>query len=197
MITVTHKIPREVTLAFSGGIDSVAVADFLKRNHKLSLLFVHHNTKDSDKAYNFVQRFAADNCLPINTHYITNTKPTNQSQEEFWRNERYAVFEQQRGTVVTCHHLDDCVETWVWSSMHGCGKLIPATRANIIRPFLTTRKQQFIDWCTSKALSWCEDESNTDTKFMRNYIRHKVMPHVLHLNPGIHKTIRKKIIENV
>ena len=193
MIKVELAIPRQVTVAFSGGVDSVAVADFLRRNHSITLLFVHHNTDTSDKALLVVQYYADKWKVPLLVRKICAIKDKDQSQEEFWRNERYKVFHSVDGPVITCHHLDDCVETWVWSSMHGCGKLIPASNRNVIRPFLTTRKQQFIDWCERRNLYWSEDASNTDTRYMRNYIRHKVMPHIIKINPGIYKTIRKKL----
>jgi tRNA(Ile)-lysidine synthase len=192
MIKLLLPVPRHVCIAFSGGVDSVAVADFLRRNHKLKLLFVHHNTPTSDNALLIAKHYSTKWKLPLQVHYISADKPKAESQEEFWRNQRYAVFEQQCDTVITCHHLDDSVETWVWSSMHGCGKIIPATRSNIIRPFLTTRKQQLVQWCVRNKLIWSEDASNQDTAYTRNYIRHVMMPHVLRVNPGIYKTIRKK-----
>lgn len=194
MIRITTKIPRSITLAFSGGVDSVAAANFLSRNHNLTLLFVDHRTEDSKRAQKFVQQFSAKYNLPLKCYTIAKDKPTNESKEEFWRNERYKIFHEQEQPVITCHHLDDCVETWVWSSLHGCGKIIPAKNRNVIRPFLTTRKADFSSWAKRNNLSWCEDDSNYDTRYTRNYIRHKMMVDVLHVNPGIHKTIRKKII---
>jgi len=95
--------------------------------------------------------------------------------------------------VVTCHHLDDCVETWVWSSMHGTGKIIPYRRNGVIRPFRTTRKRQLELWAAMHNVPYLEDDSNADVCYTRNYIRHEMMPHVLRVNPGIHKTIAKKV----
>lgn len=194
MIKIGCKIPRSVTIAFSGGVDSVAVADFLRRNHNISLLFVHHNTATSEKALSVVQRCAAEWEVPLLVRYIRD-KNNKQSQEQFWREERYRIFHSMEDSIITCHHLDDCVETWVWSCMHGCGKLIPVNNGNVIRPFLSTRKDSFIRWCVRKELLWAEDESNADTRYTRNYIRHNMMPHVLQVNPGIHKTIKKKVIQ--
>lgn len=194
MIKITHKIPRTVTLAFSGGVDSVAAAHFLSRSHNLTLLHVNHRTENAKAALRFVTSFADSHNLPIKIRNISECKPNGVSNEEFWRNERYKIFHAEQDRVITCHHLDDCVETWVWSSLHGCGKIIPSTNRNVIRPFRTTRKLDFINWARRNKLSWCEDDSNFDTRYTRNYIRHKMMADVLHVNPGIHKTIRKKII---
>jgi tRNA(Ile)-lysidine synthase len=79
--------------------------------------------------------------------------------------------------------------------MHGQPKVIPAKRNNVVRPFLTTRKSEFVNWCERKAIDWCHDNSNDDTKYMRNYVRTHLMPHALHINPGL-KTVVKKIVEN-
>jgi tRNA(Ile)-lysidine synthase len=68
-------------------------------------------------------------------------------------------------------------------------------RNNVLRPFLTTRKSEFIRWCIHHNVPWIEDHSNMDTKYTRNYIRNEMMPHVLKVNPGIH-TLVKKIVES-
>ena len=92
--------------------------------------------------------------------------------------------------------MDDVVETWLMTSFHGEGRLIPYKRGkNIYRPFLTTRRKEIEKYATNRDLSWIEDPSNKNTVFMRNYVRHQVMPHVLKVNPGIRKTIFKKLIE--
>ena len=127
----------------------------------------------------------------INT--IKTQKGKKESQEEYWRRERYDFF-KDLGPVITCHHLDDCVETYIWSSLHGTSKVIPLTRNNVIRPFLTTRKQDFIYWCESHNVPWIEDESNKNSRYTRNYIRNELMPHALHVNPGLPKLV-KKIVE--
>jgi tRNA(Ile)-lysidine synthase len=78
--------------------------------------------------------------------------------------------------------------------MHGTAKVIPAKRNNVVRPFLTTRKSEFAAWCERHVISWCHDLSNDNTDYMRNYVRHNLLPHALHVNPGIH-TMVKKIVE--
>lgn len=196
MIKLLFPLPKDITVAFSGGVDSVAVTDFLSRNHNVTCAFFHHGTENSERAYEFVSKFCTDKKIPLLVGFLDKSKlkPTEQSLEEFWRNERYD-FLSSMDTVVTGHHLDDCVETYIWSAMHGQPKVIPTVRNNVVRPFLTTPKQEFIDWCMRKNLSWCQDTSNNDTRYMRNYVRLNLMPHALHVNPGLHKVV-KKIIEN-
>ena len=116
-----------------------------------------------------------------------------ESQEEYWRNERYKFLHSINAPIITGHHLDDCVETWAWSSMHGNGKIIPYANKNVIRPFRLNRKKELQLWANLNNVSYIEDKTNTDTRHTRNYIRHKMMPHVLRVNPGIHKVIAKKV----
>jgi tRNA(Ile)-lysidine synthase len=197
MIKIQGKLPREVYVACSGGVDSMAVVDFLKNNHDVTVCYFDHGTAHSRHAQKFVAHYCTDNNLPIimGTIGYAQAKP-GQSKEEFWRNERYEFLHNINATVITAHHLDDCVETWVWSSMHGTGKIIPYANKNVIRPFRSTRKRDFQMWCDLKNVPYIEDDSNTDVCYTRNYIRHEMMPNVLRVNPGIHKVIAKKVKED-
>jgi tRNA(Ile)-lysidine synthase len=81
--------------------------------------------------------------------------------------------------------------------MHGTGKWIPYRNRNVIRPFRLNRKRDFEMWCALQNVPWIEDDSNEDIHYARNFIRHEMMPSVLKVNPGIHKTIRKKIVTDI
>lgn len=197
MIKIQGKLPRKLYLACSGGVDSMAALDFLRRNHQIEILHVHHATSHGEKAYHFLENYSFERSIPMQVYKIKGTPPPGPSKEEWWRDKRYGFFSEfTDAPVVTCHHLDDCVETWVWSSMHGTGKWIPYRRGNVIRPFRLTRKRDFEMWCGFHNVPWTEDDSNEDIHYTRNYIRHQMMPHVLRVNPGIHKTIAKKVRED-
>lgn len=194
MIKLLVPLPKKVTIACSGGVDSMAVVDFLKRKHDLTIAYFNHGTKHGDEAALFVARYCTDYNIPMLFGQCRSIKSKEESQEEYWRRERYD-FLSELGPVITCHHLDDCVETYVWSSLHGTPKVIPLVRNNVLRPFLTTRKKEFVSWCKRHNVPWIEDNSNKDIKYTRNYIRNEMMPHILKINPGIHTTV-KKIVEN-
>lgn len=204
MIKIQGKLPRNINIACSGGVDSMAIVDFLRRNHNINLLFFDHVTETSHDAKMFLEEYVKEqNSLFLKTPTagsisleignIQRLKKKNESQEEYWRNQRYDFFHSYSEPIITCHHLDDCVETWIWSSMHGEGKIIPYSNLNVIRPFRLNRKTEFLNWCRRKNVSWIEDQSNNDTKYMRNFIRHEMMPKVLVLNPGIHTVVSKKV----
>lgn len=196
MLHLTTQLPHTLVVACSGGVDSMAVLDFLRRKHRVTAVFYHHGTPNSERANITVARYCTEHGIPLISGHITGSKPREQSPEEWWRNERYAFFDSlgdELGPIVTGHNLDEVVETYLWGALHGTPKLIPHNRGRVIRPFLTTRKAEFIDWCTRHRVEWCEDHSNADTRYTRNYIRHKLLPHALHVNPGIHKTIKRMV----
>jgi len=198
MIRIIGKIPRRVTIACSGGIDSMVMTDFLiNGKRKVDLAYFNHDTSHSKEAEKFVREYAAKNNLILTVGRVKGSKGR-RSMEEFWRDERYRFLESLNSKfIITCHHLDDVVETWLFSSFHGNPKMIPHKRGvNIYRPFLMTDKKSVVDYANRKEVEWIEDPSNRMTKsLMRNHIRHNVMPQVLKVNPGIRTTIRKKLIE--
>jgi len=197
MIRIIGKMPSNVVIACSGGIDSMVVTHFLQQGRRnIKLAYFNHDTLHSKRAQDFVEEFAHNNNLDLFLGRIKGTKGK-RSMEEFWRDERYDFFNRiNTKFLITCHHLDDAVETWVMSAMHGKCKLIPYQRgSNIFRPFLMTSKKTIKDYADRKSLEWVEDPSNSRTEYIRNHIRHSLMPGILKVNPGIRTVIRKKLIE--
>ena len=198
MLRIIGKIPQRVTVACSGGVDSMVFVDFLlKGKRKVDLAFFNHDTGHSREAEKFVRQYAAKNNLILTIGRVKGTKGK-RSFVEFWRDERYQFLESFKSNfIITNHHLDDVVETWLFSSFHGRPNLIPYQRGDkIFRPFLMTSKKDIMSYAERKGIEWIEDPSNKMTKnIMRNQIRHNVMPEVLKVNPGIRTTIRKKLLE--
>ena len=211
MIHILGEIPRRVGVALSGGLDSIAIYDFLTRDGKRDVIpfYFDHGTEHGKQARNFVISHVNKHLSRIKPSFAAKTvtfnyasdndsKRNNESQEEYWRRIRYAFLdetaEQYDIDIITCHHLDDQVETWLFSSLHGTPKLIPYRRKRIIRPFLTTKKADLESWCKRHDLKWIDDPSNKDTRFMRNFIRLDLMLKAKHVNPGIQKTIKKKVL---
>lgn len=186
---------QKFVLACSGGVDSMAIADFYRRGNKsFTIAYFNHSTAQSMHMQEHVQSWANQNKLNCDIGHLTNSKPKDLSWEEFWRNERYEWLKSFNLPIVTCHHLNDAVETWVFSSLHGNPKIISHRNNNIWRPFLTNEKEELKQWCIEHDVSWVEDESNNCVDFPRNRIRHVLMPEIERINPGIKKTIRKKIL---
>ena len=200
----------------------MAALDFIRNNGRRNVLALHfnHGTKHGFDAQKFVVSYCKDNQIPLVTASISRDKDSSESYEEYWRNERYDFFSDYASThregvsyyntsydeinhlyysntkIVTCHHLDDVVETWIFNSIHGNPMLIPYSRDNFIRPFLATDKRSFLTWAENKGVPYVSDPSNEDTKYMRNFIRRELVPKCLIVNPGIKKTIRKNVLKS-
>lgn len=193
-------MPRELVVACSGGVDSMAVLDFLRRKHSVRAAFYHHGTSTSDSASVVVAQYCAEHNIPLFVGQLNGMCPPGLSREEWWRNKRYEFLDglgSTLGPIITAHHLDDSVETYIWSALNGTPKVIPLQRNNVLRPFLTTHKVDFIDWCERHGVEWAHDATNDSTGFTRNYIRHQLLPHALHVNPGIHTVVKKIILRQL
>lgn len=174
----------------------MAILHFLRAKHDVTVLHYNHGAQHDQPLSQFVMQYCYENDIDVYPGALrVDITPTG-NKEEFWRTHRYQFLDQfTDAPVITCHHLDDCVETWVWSSLHGKGKIIPYRRKNVIRPFRLNRKRDLELWAAMHNVPYVEDDSNKDLRYTRNYIRHEMMPNILRVNPGIFKTIKKKVIE--
>lgn len=188
---------QNFAVAVSGGIDSMVLADFLRRSHRgrMTIIHVNHGTAYANKAEEFVGDWAIANNIPIITHNVTSKCPSGQSKEEFWRDQRYKFFRQFEGPVLLGHHLNDVMETWVFSCMNGTPSLMRYSNGNCIRPLLLTARSKIEEFARIHSIPFIEDPSNTDVKFARNRIRHNILPEILMVNPGLEKVLRRKLIE--
>lgn len=193
MIKLLGNIPKgKFGLACSGGVDSMVVLDFLlKGNHKPHILYFNHNTEHGNEAEIFVTEFCRVNDLELSIGR-TNIKPVS-NKEKIWSDLRYDFFSQFDFPIITCHHLDDCVETYIFSCLRGFQSVIPYSRGHIIRPFLLNEKSVFIEWARNKNIHYIQDESNFEDEHSRNRIRNNIVPEALLVNPGL-KTVVKKMI---
>lgn len=187
------KIPNKVGLAFSGGIDSVFAFDFLRRSKKVTLVHVVHDNEFAARELEFTQNLATSTDTDLIIRRITGTK-RKCSLEQFWREQRYSFFHDIPMPIITAHHLDDAVETYIMTCLHGQGRVIPYSNGNVIRPFLLVPKQDIVKWVTEKKLSFLNDPTNKDVSIPRNRVRHNLMKDILHINAGIHKVVSKKVL---
>ena len=194
MIKLLNTIPKNVTVAVSGGPDSMACLDFLSRKRDVTAAFFHHGTQASDMGEKVITNFCKKRDVTLKIANISGLRRGDESLEEYWRNKRYEFFESLSGQVITCHHLDDVVEWWIFTSLHGNPKLIPYERGKYIRPFLLNKKQNLTTWCRRNNVPFINDPTNLDNNYTRGYLRNTIIPAVGKINPGIHKTIKKKLL---
>lgn len=184
---VITPIPRNSIIAMSGGVDSMVLANFIGKHFKFRAAFFNHDTPQDNQAESFVIQYCESNGIELFLGRISNGVSSN--RESQWRDARYSFFNTLDGIVLTGHHLDDCVETYLWSSLHGNPKVIPYIRGNVVRPLLRAKKQEILDWAIRNNVKWFEDDSNESLDHTRNYVRHELVPRALVVNPGLHKVV--------
>jgi len=193
MIKVLGEIPKsKFGIAVSGGIDSMACLDFLLNGkHNPEVIYFNHNTEHGHLAEKFVKDYCKEKNLILHIGRTDITPKSN--KEKVWSDLRYEYFSKFDFPIITCHHLDDCVETYIFSMLRGFQSVIPYKRENVIRPFLLNEKVAFENWSKRKKVSFIQDESNFSTDYSRNKIRHNIVPEALNVNPGLKTVVRKMI----
>ena len=186
-------------LAVSGGLDSMVLADLCMKSG-LDIALAHCNFKlrseESDEDEVFIKTFAQTNNLEVFiTHFETETVATTQKQsiQMAARQLRYEWFEtlkNQKGFeyILTAHHADDNLETMLINLSRGTGldglTGIPELNGSIVRPLLEFDREDIHDFATYHKLSWREDSSNNSTKYVRNNLRHTIIPLLKEMNPS-------------
>ncbi|HEY3191116.1 MAG TPA: tRNA lysidine(34) synthetase TilS, partial [Solirubrobacteraceae bacterium] len=178
-----------VLVAVSGGADSVALLHLLltlspELALRLHVLHVDHGLRpDSHRDAAFVGQLAARLGVPAEVARVT--VPPGGSLEAAARAERYAALDAHArrigaDRIAVGHTVDDQAETVLMRMMAGAGVRglagIPAMRGRVIRPLIATRRADLVALLQAAGLSWIEDPSNRDPRFLRNRIRHELMP---------------------
>lgn len=194
MIHLVETLPRQLCVACSGGVDSMAAVDFLRRCHTVTVLNFDHGTSFGGRSQRWLAEWCRQHQVRFESGSIQCSKPSDQSWEEHWRIQRYQWMSQfAPQPVVTAHHLDDAVETYLFNALHGKSYTMPYRRGHVIRPFLVSPKAELRSWCVRKGVEWLEDPSNAELDHARNRIRHRIMPEALQINPGLSKVVRRMI----
>ena len=83
MIKLLVPLPKKITIACSGGVDSMAIVDFLKRKHDVTIAYFHHGTEHGEEAFKFVATYCTENGLPMMFGKCRSERDNKESQEEF------------------------------------------------------------------------------------------------------------------
>lgn len=196
----------KILLAVSGGIDSMMMAHlFLSQDYNIGIAHCNFSLRgrESDKDEDLVRCFAAENNLPFfTTRFETKTysKKHKLSVQMAARELRYKWFEEIRernkyDSIAVAHNLNDNIETLLINLTRGTGLagmtgIKPASNA-IIRPILFATRQAIWTYVEQNNIVFREDRSNSDTKYVRNKIRHLVIPVLKEINPSIEQTLNE------
>lgn len=188
-----------VICAVSGGADSVALlfAMYLLRSKlEITLEAAHFNHclrgEESDADEAFVRSLCQQYDIPLHVgrgHIFSGEK----GLEAAARDARYAFFGTLHGKIATAHTAEDNAETVILHLVRGTGLkglgAIAPVRGSIIRPLLLATRQDICAFLEAYGLSFREDSSNTSDVFLRNRLRHHVMPLLKQENPNIFRNL--------
>ena len=188
-----------VVCALSGGADSVALLwalYLLKDKLKITLSAAHfnHNLRqaESDRDQEFCRQLCQRYDIPLSIG-SGEVKAGAKGLEAAAREARYGFFAGLSGKIATAHTADDNAETLLMHLIRGTGLKglggISPMRGNVIRPMLTVTRQEVIAFLQEYCLAHIEDSSNQTDAFLRNRIRHHVMPLLYQENPKLSENL--------
>lgn len=190
----------KLLIAISGGIDSVVLTHLC---HKLGLniTLAHCNFKlrgkESDGDEQFVQHLADELNLEVFVQHFDTEKYAKEEKRSIQmaaRELRYSWFDElseQLGFdyILTAHHADDNLETFLINFTRGTGLEgltgIPEVNQKFVRPLLPFSSAQIHDFAEENQIAWRDDSSNASVKYLRNKLRHEVIPILKEINPSL------------
>ncbi len=203
-----HADTQRLVVAYSGGMDSRVLLDALMALQPLHqkivvMVHVHHGLSQyaddwATHAVSIAQHYAIP-CF-IQKVQVAQTA----SLESAARDARYQAFQSVLKTgdvLLLAHHQHDQAETLLLRLMRGSGVrglsamsdvgIVPYQILNIPcwRPFLSINRTEIFNYAQQHALQWVEDDSNSNTAFNRNYLRHQVLPVLQQRWPQVHQQL--------
>tara|TARA_R110001592_G_scaffold20317_9_gene82665 strand:- start:5472 stop:6782 length:1311 start_codon:yes stop_codon:yes gene_type:complete len=199
---------KKLLIAISGGVDSVVLTHLLHElNFDISLAHCNFQLreKESDLDEEFVKLLSQKTSNQIFTIKFDTEKFASKnklSTQIAARELRYNWFQEiikkhNFDYVLTAHHADDNLETFLINLTRGSGldgfTGIPKINGNIVRPLLAFSREEILAYAKTNTIDWREDASNATTKYIRNKIRHKVLPVLKEINPNLLETFAKTL----
>ena len=197
---------KKFLLATSGGLDSMVMLHvFQQLGYEIAIAHCNFQLRglESFGDQNFIQEYAQEHQIPIFVTQFDTTafaKDYKLSTQVAARELRYNWFYELLETenydyILTAHHADDNLETFLINLSRGTGLDgligIPEQNDKIIRPLLSVSREAILAFAKEKNIAWREDSSNASDKYLRNKIRHDLVPLLKELNPQFMEAFQK------
>lgn len=197
-----------ILLAISGGVDSMVMAELFHRAG-FNFAIAHCNFGLRGSESNQDEAFVAAVAETYGVRFFVNHFKTREyagfnkiSVQMAARTLRYEWFDELQHTegfkaIATAHHLDDQIETFFINILRGTGisglhGILPY-RSMIVHPMMFAFRRQIEEFAGDEAITYREDSSNRSSKYVRNKIRHDLVPLLGEINPEFRKTITTTI----
>jgi len=195
-------------LALSGGPDSMCLLDILlkekeAKNFKIIAVHINHNTRKAcEKEQNFVKKYLKNKEVTLETYKIDSYKKKFTEQEG--REKRYKILKEvvkkyHADYLFTAHHGDDLTETILMriirgSTLNGYAGMKKESiwdNVTIVRPLIFHTKKEILTYLEENNIPYVIDESNLNDAYLRNKIRHNILPYLENIEPKYHKKFLK------
>ncbi len=190
-----HINMKPLAIAFSGGVDSIVLLEILHRlrldkslpSLALQAIHVNHGISPNANAWaDFCHAECLQRDIPITVEVIAVDSNSGAGLEAAAREARYRALQKNHAAfILTAQHQDDQAETVLHQMLRGTGlkglaamgeaRALSATKT-LLRPLLAISRESIEAYATAHSLRWIEDESNNDTAYTRNFIRHQLVP---------------------
>lgn len=202
------KVKRFI-IAYSGGLDShvllhgmASMRDELN-NREIIAVHVNHGLSPSAQRWSV---HCANQCerlgISLKQFDIDARAEVGESPEAAARDGRYAIIASMVGEgdcLLTAHHQDDQAETLLIQLLRGAGprglaampKCVTFAEGWHARPLLDYSRDELLEYAQQAQLSWIDDDSNSDTRFERNFLRHEIIPTLKSRFPGMATTLSR------
>ncbi len=205
---------NKLILGISGGADSVCLMHvLLELDYNFELAHCNFNLRgnESDEDEIFVRKLAEEYQLKLHVKHFDTKNYANENKVSVQmaaRNLRYAWFDylllsENAKYIAIAHHANDDIETFFINLVRGSGLKgllgIKEKTDSIVRPLMAVSRAEIERFLKLNNFFFREDSSNTSLKYLRNKIRHKMLPLLTEMNPSIEETVSDeiKILEGV
>ena len=197
-------------VAVSGGCDSMVLLHVLRElRYPVHVVHVDHGLRGAESAGDaaFVEAHCRELGVPVFVERVdvaALVRSKGLSKQMAARELRYAVFrdcvEKGPPRLATAHHADDAVETLFIHLLQGLGTRgwggIPLQSGSFIRPLLEVSRSAIRAYAQEKGIPFREDASNADPAYLRNRVRHELMPLIGELRVGADAVLRRDMVRN-
>lgn len=193
-------------LAVSGGVDSMVLADLFQVSgfdFHIAHINYHLRNEDSNLDQKLVFDFCKKHKIPFHLYEVSKNDNQPENSIQNWARElRYRFFreiqeKENLDYIVTAHHLNDQLETFIINLSKASGirglSGIPQNENGIIRPLLGFSKNEIYDFAKENEIEFREDQSNQKTDYLRNKIRHHIVPELEKINSDFLTNFSKSI----
>lgn len=189
--TFSYIKDKQLLLAVSGGLDSMVLTHLcLELDYSIAIAHCNFNLRgdESDEDAHFLKEFCKTHTIPIYSksfltkEYAATEKVSTQMAARTLRYNWFKelVIQHQFDHLLTAHHLNDSLETFLINFSRGTGLAgltgIPEINNKIIRPLLPFSRKRIYEYAKQQKINWREDRSNLSDDYVRNHLRHHAIP---------------------